>query len=238
MKPIVILRYFDCRGRAQVFRYLLSERNIEFTDERVPFDDNWHAWSNLKPDSDKSGIFNRLPILHWNGDTIAETWVIAQFLHQTLDGHKYTDQQNMLIQMLQSSILEDVGSIYTVLNLDLLYQGIDEKKAAEDTMTRLSGNFKKYQDILANGRFSYLAAETPSLADYWLYEALTASKIVFDPIKESLFNELPDLANFIETMEKRPGMKTAIQLIPDCLTARPDHQQRLEALYLKLSVSV
>ena len=105
-------------------------------------------------------------------------------------------------------------------------------------MTRLSGNFKKYQDILANGRFSYLAAETPSLADYWLYEALTASKIVFDPIKESLFNELPDLANFIETMEKRPGMKTAIQLIPDCLTARPDHQQRLEALYLKLSVSV
>lgn len=234
MNDPVTLRYFDCRGRAQVLRYLLTEREVEFTDERVPFDDGWRSWGKLKQDPAKSGMFARLPILHWGDNTLAETWVIADFLHQTLDAGSYNDEENKLVRMLQSSILEDVGLVYTVLNLDLAYPGADVREIARRDMTVLSANFKKYQNILTGAKTRFLVSETPTIADYWLYETLTTCEIVFEPLKEQLFENLVHLSHYIRILEERPGIKSANRQRPNYLTARPDYQQRLSDLLSQL----
>jgi glutathione S-transferase len=231
MKPIVTLRYFNCRGRAQVFRYLLTERGIAFTDERVPFNDNWQAWGKLKQDPAKSGLFNRLPILHWGEDTIAETWVISHYLHQKLDARELTDKENRLVLMLQSSILEDMGLIYTLLNLDLGYKGADFLDTSQNTITSLTANFEKYQNFLNSSKYPFLVTQSPTIADYWLYETLTSCRLVFKPVNDLIFRRLPDLSEFLREMEERPGMKTAAQALPECLTARPDHHNRLSELH-------
>ena len=36
--PRVVLRYFDCRGRAEPLRHLLRDRGIAFEDVREPID--------------------------------------------------------------------------------------------------------------------------------------------------------------------------------------------------------
>ena len=46
--PAITLRYFDCRGRAQAFRYYLKARNIAFIDARVSLKDNFAAWPQVK----------------------------------------------------------------------------------------------------------------------------------------------------------------------------------------------
>ena len=79
--PSVILRYFDCRGRAQHLRYFLRGRNIPFADERVPLSGDFSEWRAIQPDRSRSGYFQKLPVLHWGETLLAETSVIHHFLH-------------------------------------------------------------------------------------------------------------------------------------------------------------
>ncbi len=107
--PSITMRYFDCRGRAQHLRYFLRQRNIPFTDERVPLSEDFSAWQAIQPDRSRSGYFQKLPVLHWGDVLVAETSVIHHFLHKQLgDEQRLPATENLRHQMLASSCSSDI----------------------------------------------------------------------------------------------------------------------------------
>ena len=86
-----ILRYWNCRARAQPLRDLLVDRDIDFVDERREYAKDpavaWHdtpAWKRMKADPAVSGPFGTLPVLEWEVELIAEEVVIGTFLTKRL----------------------------------------------------------------------------------------------------------------------------------------------------------
>ncbi len=54
----LILRYFDCRGRAQALRDVLIDAGVDFRDERLVVGPSWYP---LKADPAVAGPFGSLP---------------------------------------------------------------------------------------------------------------------------------------------------------------------------------
>jgi len=71
-KPKVKLTYFNLRGRAEYARLLLAYGGIEYEDCRVEGGD----WGKLKPTTP----YGSLPILEWNGETIAQSITLSRFI--------------------------------------------------------------------------------------------------------------------------------------------------------------
>ena len=71
--PTVKLSYFDIQGRAEIIRILLHAGNIDFEDQRIPFD----GW----PDHNL-GMFpaGSVPVLYWDGEELLESMAITRFV--------------------------------------------------------------------------------------------------------------------------------------------------------------
>ena len=75
-----VLRYFDARGRAQFIRYYVRARGLDVVDERVALEPDFATWRAMRSDRARVGPFQKLPVLEWQGQTVAETRVIYSFL--------------------------------------------------------------------------------------------------------------------------------------------------------------
>ncbi len=72
MAPKVVLTYFNVRARGELARLVMSAAGIDFEDRRVE-GEQWKALKDSTP-------FGQLPILEWDGETIAQSWTIARFV--------------------------------------------------------------------------------------------------------------------------------------------------------------
>merc|ERR1711936_1532470 len=63
--PMVKLSYFDLEGRGELIRLLLHAGNIDFEDFRFGFGE----WAKHKPNTP----FGSVPVLHWDGEEMAQT---------------------------------------------------------------------------------------------------------------------------------------------------------------------
>merc|ERR1711973_821834 len=70
--PMVKLTYFDLEGRGELIRLLLHAGNIDFEDFRFGFGD----WPKHKPNTP----FGSVPVLHWDGEEMAQTMAIVRFV--------------------------------------------------------------------------------------------------------------------------------------------------------------
>ena len=77
MAPKIKLTYFNLRGRAEPVRLLLAYGGLEYEDCRlVPGFEDPKPWMALKPKTPYGG----LPLLEWNGETIAQSLTITRFV--------------------------------------------------------------------------------------------------------------------------------------------------------------
>ena len=65
------LHYWDVRGRAQAFRYMLEDiaythKNVDYKEDFELCETLFTTWSDRKADQTISGPFRTLPVLHWN----------------------------------------------------------------------------------------------------------------------------------------------------------------------------
>jgi hypothetical protein len=228
--PAITLRYFDCRGRAQAFRYYLKARSIAFIDARVSLKDNFAAWPPVKQDRNLSGPFGRLPVLHWGKQLVAESSVIHHWLHDKLgDEARLGEQENLRHAMLASSCRGELSTpMAMLLYQDLMYPGVDLKPTLPGTLKRISDSLAVIESALAGWQWFELLAKRPvMLTDCLLWEMLDWASLIFGPNLQ--WSSLPELSRFHRDSEQAALFRRLLAEHPGPITARP---QEAEAVRL------
>ena len=221
--PPITLRYFDARGRAQFLRYYFRARKVSFTDDRVPLAPDFAPWRALRDDRARTGPFHKLPVLHWGDRLIAETLMIASFVHEVSgDGSSLSDDDNLRHGMLTSSLYHDVMTpIGTLLWADVIFPGVDVGAVAKRTLERLEQHCRALDQSLGEWRWLDKARNRRvMLADCLLWDELNVARQVFGP-RLSLA-QTPMLARFYEEFPARQICEGMLTDQPCPITARPE----------------
>jgi glutathione S-transferase len=209
--PPLVLRYFDCRGRAQFIRHYLAARGLEHTDERVALSPGFEAWQAMRADRGRAGVFHKLPVLHCGELLVSETLVIQAYLHRASgDEKQLTDAENARHSMLVSSLYNDVMTpIGTLIWADLLFSGVDVGKLARQSLGRIRGHLGSLDRTLEEWDWCAAAANRPiMLADCLLWEELDVARHVFGE-----HVRLHEFATLSRAYHECPGRATFEQLL-------------------------
>jgi glutathione S-transferase len=221
--PPVVVRYFDCRGRAQFIRHYLRARELDHTDDRVPLSEGFEAWVAMRGDRSRVGPFHKLPVIHCGERTIAETLVIRDFLHRASgDERLLSEEENIRHSMLTSSLYNDVMMPLGILLWSKLSMpGIDVAAYAQQTLTRVRGHLGSLDKTLDEWGWRAAAAKRPiMLADCLLWEELDVTQHVFGehlrlqelPMLSRLYHEMPGTGVFEAAVRERPTSVTGMGL--------------------------
>jgi glutathione S-transferase len=226
--PPITLRYFDARGRAQFLRHYFRVRKVSFTDDRVALADDFAPWRAVRDDRSRTGPFHKLPVLHWGDRLIAETLLIASFVHEASgDAGSLSDDDNLRHGMLTSSLFCDVMlPIGTLLWSELMYPGADAAVVAKGTLERLERHWRSIDQSLGEWRWLDKARNRRvMLVDCLLWEELNVVQEVFGP-RFSLA-QTPMLARFYDDFPARQICESTLAERPCPITARPGEPEAI-----------
>jgi glutathione S-transferase len=227
-KPDVTLRYFNARGRAQFLRYYLRARNIAFTDERVALSADFAAWAAMRDDRMRTGPFQKLPVLDWHGVMIAETLVIAAFLHRSSgDDGRLSDQENLRHAMLASSVYGDLMvQIGILIWSDIAFPGVDVSALTARTLDRIRKHLASLERTLAEWQWlAGLKTRPLMLADCILWEELDVARLVFG--EHLQLERHATLAQFHRECPSRPVFEQLLAEYPCQISGRPGEAQAI-----------
>lgn len=221
--PPITLRYFDARARAQSIRYYFKARKIQFTDERVPLSADFSAWRAIRDNRSLTGPFQKLPILHFGGRLVAETLMIAAFVHEALgDAASLSDDDNLRHGMLTSSLYQDVATPLAILLwAEVRYPGVDLGALAKSTLERLQLHCAALEQTLVDWRWIDRARNRRvMLADCLLWEELDVAQQIFGT--HWSLAAAPTLGRFYEEFPGRSSCESVLREQPCPITARPE----------------
>ena len=220
--PRIQLKYFDARGRAQFLRYFLLCRDIPFEDDRVSLAAGFEAWQAIRPDRTITGPFQKLPVLGWGDRMIAETTVIASFLHRTLgDAGLLTEVESLRHEMLISSVYIDL-MVWIVILLwsEVRFPDADLGTTSKQVLERIHSHLAVLDRTLIEWQWLKRAAARPVMvADCILWDQINAAHHVFGG-KLGL-DATPTLARFYRDCPGREAFERLLHAKPCPITARP-----------------
>jgi glutathione S-transferase len=221
--PPLVLRYFDCRGRAQFLRHYLASRHFEHTDERLALSQGFEAWQAMRDDRERAGAFHKLPVLHCGGKLLSETLVIQAYLHRVSgDEGLLSENENSRHAMLVSSLYHDVMTpIGLLIWADLMFSGVDVGGLARQTLGRIRSHLASLDRTLDEWDWCENAASRPvMLADCLLWEQIDVLRHVFG---EHL--ALDAFVTLARVYRESAGRKTFERLLsqPSSVTGRGVH---------------
>lgn len=216
------LRYFAARGRVQFLRYYFRIRDIEYADEEVVLSADFAAWTPIRSDRALSGPFHKLPVLHCDGQLVAETAVIAAFVHRKFgDEGRLTPADNLKHAMLLSSLFGDVMTpIALLIWLDAVYAGVDLAAAAKRSLDRLNAQMHNIERTLIEWQwFAHMNSRPIMVADCLLWEEISVLQHVFGP--HVPLGSWPELARFYAEFAGRAVCERELAAKPRPVTGRP-----------------
>ncbi len=234
--PSVTLRYFNARGRAQFLRYYLSVRNIPFDDERVSIGNGGAEWFAIKPDESLTGPFHKLPVLHWGERQIAETLVIAAFLHREVgDAALLSDEENLRHEMLISSLYNDVVlPVGMMIWAPAMYEGMKLEVAVPKSFARITAHLSVLDSLLGEWQWSQKMQRRPILlADCLLWEEIDVLLTIFG--SHVALDTLPALEAFHERYRSGTAFEEILKQHPCQFTGMPNEPETIEAIREVLS---
>merc|ERR1712180_96146 len=119
--PMVKLTYFDLEGRGELIRLLLHAGNIDFEDFRFGFGE----WAKHKPNTP----FGSVPVLHWDGEEMAQTMAIVRFVARKVGMAGKTDMEFFKADMVACHF-EDMDNL-------------KERRALLDKFPLVKGNYQR-----------------------------------------------------------------------------------------------
>jgi hypothetical protein len=232
------LRYFAARGRAQFLRYYFRIRDIEFADEEVALSADFAAWAPIRGDRALSGPFHKLPVLHCDGHLIAETPVLAAFVHRRFgDEKRLSDAENLQHAMLLSSLFVDVMSpIGLLIWLDAAYVGVDVTAAAKRSLERVNAQMHNIERTLIEWQwFAHMGDRPIMVVDCMLWEELSVLQHVFGP--HVPLGSWPELARFSTEFAGRAACERELAAKPRPVTGRPGEPAAIAKLQQALAAA-
>jgi hypothetical protein len=235
--PAITLRYFDCRGRMQPFRYYLRLRNIPFVDARISLKEGFAAWQQVKNDPRITGPFLKLPVMHWGELQLSETSVIHDWLHSKLGDEARLDEQARLQHaMLSSSCRSELMSPLAILMWqELMYPGTQLSDTLPMSTKLILGHVQVLEATLQQWQwFAKLKHRPLMLADCLLWEVLSVVELVFADKVE--WNTLPGLQRFYHEGEGPTLFRHMLAEHPCQFSGRPQEAEALQRIHAALGL--
>lgn len=229
--PEITLRYFNCHGRAQHFRYYFLAREIAFTDERIELDKNWAAWQAIKNDESKTGPFHKLPVLEWGELSLVEGPVIQDWLHQQSgDASILSQEENLRHAMLTSSCISEVMMPTALLLwVEITHPGVDLKQQVLATLPRVKDHLASVEETLKHWNWwEALSQRKIMLADCLLWQQLWVISHVFGDALE--IEAFPGMHDFFQHCTSRDVFEVLIKDYPVQLTGRAEEPEVIKRI--------
>jgi hypothetical protein len=230
--PDIRLRYFNARGRAQFLRAYFAARDIEFENECVPLDEGFATWQAMRDDRALTGPLKRLPVLHYGGELIPETLVIAAFVHRQFGDSAALDaEQNLRHDVLLSTCSIDLMTpLAMLLWAEMLMPGVNVAEYARSTRARMDRTLEVIDQTLDDWDWVTGMRRRPvTLADCYLWEELDRQRTVFGP--KLSYAGKPQLQEFYETHPARETFERLLKEQGFPITARPGEAAAIEAIH-------
>ncbi|RUS85789.1 hypothetical protein EGW08_006418, partial [Elysia chlorotica] len=159
--PSYKLNYFDARGRGEVIRLVFAAAGQEFEDNRVSRED----WPALKPKTP----FGQMPALEVDGEMIAQTGAICNYLAKEFGLYGKSSKETCLIDQIVCLVND-----FFMATVKVMYLEKDEAKKAELMVAFKEEECPKYMGyfeslLKKNGTGFYVGSEV-SLADIFVYD--------------------------------------------------------------------
>jgi len=184
------LNYFNVRGRAEVSRILFFLNDVEFIDNRIPFNE----W----PKHKDSFVFKQMPVLEVDGIQIAQSDAIAKYLAKKFNLVGSNDIEEAQIDAVASQTTDAQNK------LAILYFSQDET-AKENARKEVLPMFSCLENFLKNNKHNsgFLVGNKMSWADIKLWDILCLLEHwVPDALKEC-----PSLCALREKIGNLPKIK-------------------------------
>ncbi|CAF1007233.1 unnamed protein product [Adineta steineri] len=236
------LHYWDCRGRAQAFRYMLED--IAYTHKNVDYKEDYevcetisNTWGERRTDNTISGPFRSLPVLHWNDThTFGQTLTIAHVLARKFNLYgKITATYNDPI-LLEGYINGIVTCAYTDVITNIL-QAIWATPDIEDMhspgyfqIAMARDNLESLNKILKQSSTSFYYDQIePTIADYFAFEAYLMARNMHRKLSPANCEALEKLE---QIMKERPALANYFQnnRLFKRITAAPHEEEYLQKL--------
>lgn len=223
----VVLRYFDCLGRAQPLRHALADAAAAFEDVRVPMEE----WPQRKGDPAFGGPYGGLPTLSIGGATVAETLPIASLLARRLGHYDGLDEAAIARSeaICSNCYIEVMLRAGELIYADFIYPGADLARSFPGLLGRM---LEKLGGVEAHSpEAGWLGGERPVMADFFVGESFEVVRYVLGPARdEALRARMPRLWALAERIRSRPALARAWESRPAQFTSRPDEPAVVERL--------
>ena len=217
-----ILRYFDCRSRAQALRFALADLGIDSRDERIPLD--LAAFRAQARHSELGGPFASLPLLVWGELPIAQTLAIASFLErQRPRSAEPSPEESARLEMVVCAAHLDMQLPHS----QLLWLPADHPN---ERLRRATGRLrdllleKTHQlEALLQGSEPYFGGAEPAMADYFVFESMTRASAVLGSAFTARLERAPRVQALVSAMHARPAIAAlwADGSVPYLVSASP-----------------
>lgn len=228
------LRYWNCRGRVQAVRWILTDLQekyptLDYQEEFESLENGFAAWLPHKADENYSGPFHNLPVLVYNdqwifGQTLtigndrfisshSSSVVLGQFLARKFDLYGQLTSSITDREILYAFIDGVVSCAYTDIITNILTcvwemaDFIDESKPINRMARKIPADLQALNTLLKKSStpFFYDQPE-PTIADYFVFEAFTAAKDYCQKLLPAK-EDREALVQLEHLIKQRPGPK-------------------------------
>jgi glutathione S-transferase len=234
--PKIVLRYFDVRGRAQFIRYYFACRGFQYEDERVPIGEGYASWLELRDDRTRTGPFQKLPVVEWEGQLIPEALVIRGFVHEASgDAALLSPQDNLRHALLASSAYEDIMfPVILLIWADAFFRGCDLSKVSRQSLENTARHLTALDRTLGEWQWLEGLAERPiMLADCLLWEELSVAQRVFG--RHLPLDDKPVLARFLAECPGREAFEAVLADHPCQISGRVEEADAISQIQAALA---
>lgn len=191
MKPKII--YFDARGRAEVFRLIFEDNQVEYDDKRVAIAE----WPQLK----SSLLFGQLPLLEEDGVQINQTNAIIRHLARKYNLYGKNEKEHLRCDMVQEAFVDAGGSLSAFFWDPQFAAKRDtyEKETLIPNLDKLQALLNQNKTNEKNGQRHWVGSDN-TFVDYVAWFYLDTVR----PFAPQSLAKYQDLVEFKQQFEARP----------------------------------
>lgn len=198
----VVFRYFNIRGRGQALRDALTDAGVPFVDERIEIGP---AWRTLK-EQPEGGPFGSLPVLEWEGDRVGQTLAIASYLSRRLGHYDGLDAANAarLEMVASAAYLDVVGQVALMMRPPTPLTDENEGAYFASYESMAIDKLERVERLLAAHDERFFGGARPVVADFFVFEAIESTHLLFGTRFETWLRSHPRLVEFRTDVAARP----------------------------------
>jgi glutathione S-transferase len=226
----IVLRYFDCVGRAQPLRNALVDAGVAFDDERIAVSPSWRT---VKEQAE-GGPFGSLPVLEWGDDCVAETLPIAGYIARRLGQYESLDSMAIAqLEMVASAAYLDVmAEVFMMLWLPTALPDAEATTRFGHHEARILRKIARIDRMLASRHEPFFGGQRPVIADFFVVEAVDIARGALGARIDAALGKAPRLAAMREQLARRDAIARYVAegRRPTRLSGSPNEGDSLERI--------